>query len=74
MDLSIVIPLFNERDNLAPLHAELGAVLSATGRSFEIVFIDDGSTDGGEEVLREIKARDPHVREVLDPQQFIILY
>jgi glycosyltransferase involved in cell wall biosynthesis len=62
MDLSIVIPLFNERDNLAPLHAELESRLGALGRSYEIVFIDDGSDDGGEKVLREIKARDAHVR------------
>jgi glycosyltransferase involved in cell wall biosynthesis len=62
MDLSIIIPLFNERDNLAPLHAELEGVLGALGRSYEIVFIDDGSDDGGEKVLREIKAGDAHVR------------
>jgi len=64
MDLSIVIPLFNERDNLAPLHAELERVLGALGRSYEIVFIDDGSDDGGATVLREIKARDAHVRVI----------
>ena len=64
MDLSIVIPLFNERDNLAPLHAELEPVLAATGRSHEIVFVDDGSTDGSEAVLREIKARDARVRVI----------
>jgi glycosyltransferase involved in cell wall biosynthesis len=62
MDLSIVIPLFNERDNLAPLHAELETVLGALGQSYEIIFIDDGSTDGSEGVLREIKTRDGHVR------------
>jgi glycosyltransferase involved in cell wall biosynthesis len=64
MDLSIVIPLFNERENLAPLHAELETRLGALGRSYEIVFIDDGSDDGGEMVLREIKTRDAHVRVI----------
>jgi glycosyltransferase involved in cell wall biosynthesis len=64
MDLSIVIPLFNERDNLAPLHAELESVLGATGRSYEMLFIDDGSIDGSDAVLREIKARDPRVRVI----------
>ncbi len=64
MDLSIVIPLFNERDNLAPLYAELEQVLAAVGRSYEIIFVDDGSTDGGERVLREIKTRDAHVRVI----------
>ena len=64
MDLSIVIPLYNERDNLAPLHLELQQVLGARGGSHEIVFIDDGSTDGSDAVLREIKARDEHVRVI----------
>ena len=64
MDISIVIPLFNERDNLAPLHRELDAVLRGFGRSYEMLFVDDGSTDGGIEVLREIKAADPHVRVI----------
>jgi glycosyltransferase involved in cell wall biosynthesis len=64
MDLSIVVPLFNERDNLAPLHHELDIVLRELGRPYEMLFVDDGSTDGGIEVLREIKARDPHVRVI----------
>lgn len=64
MDVSIVIPLFNERDNLAPLHHELETVLRGIGRSYEMVFVDDGSTDGGIEVLREIKASDPRVRVI----------
>ncbi len=64
MDLSIVIPLYNERDNLAPLHTELGRVLGGMGRTFELIFVDDGSTDGGVEVLREIKSHDAHVRVI----------
>lgn len=62
MDVSIVVPLFNERDNLAPLHQELDCVMRRLNRSYEIIFVDDGSTDGGGQVLREIKARDHHVR------------
>lgn len=64
MDVSVVIPLFNERDNLAPLHAELACVLGAMGREFELLFIDDGSTDGGAEVLRAIAGADSHVRVI----------
>jgi glycosyltransferase involved in cell wall biosynthesis len=64
MDLSIVIPLFNERDNLTPLHAEIECVLGATGYSYEILLIDDGSTDGSESVLHEIKTRDAKVRVI----------
>jgi glycosyltransferase involved in cell wall biosynthesis len=62
MDLSVVVPLYNERDNLAPLHAELARVLGAAAASYEMVFVDDGSTDGSVEVLRTIKADDAHVR------------
>jgi glycosyltransferase involved in cell wall biosynthesis len=62
MELSIVVPLYNERDNLAPLHEELGRVLDAVAASYEMLFIDDGSTDGSADVLRTIKAGDAHVR------------
>jgi glycosyltransferase involved in cell wall biosynthesis len=62
MDVSIVVPLFNERDNLAPLHDELDQVMQRLKRSYELIFVDDGSTDGGVQVLRDIKARDSHVR------------
>jgi glycosyltransferase involved in cell wall biosynthesis len=64
MDLSVVIPLFNERDNLRPLHQELGRVLEPLGRSYELLFIDDGSTDGSVDVLREIRSRDSHARVI----------
>jgi glycosyltransferase involved in cell wall biosynthesis len=62
MDISIVVPLFNERDNLVPLHDELVKVMGMVGRPYEILFVDDGSSDGGAEVLRKIKASDPAVR------------
>ncbi len=64
MDLSVVIPLFNERDNLEPLHRELDRVLNSIGRSYEILFVDDGSIDGSDAVLRRIKDADPHVRVI----------
>jgi glycosyltransferase involved in cell wall biosynthesis len=64
MDLSVVVPLYNERDNLSPLHAELDRVLCTLGRSYEILFIDDGSIDGGIEVLRQLSQHDDHVRVI----------
>jgi glycosyltransferase involved in cell wall biosynthesis len=64
MELSIVIPLFNERGNLGPLHEELKQVLADIGTSHEIVFVDDGSTDGSADELRRIKASDPNVRVI----------
>src|SRR5262249_33627693 len=45
MDLSVVIPIKDERDNLAPLHERLRQALQPLGLSYEILFVDDGSTD-----------------------------
>jgi dolichol-phosphate mannosyltransferase len=50
--LSIILPVFNERDNLEPLLAELHTALGAIGRSYEILLVDDGSTDGSADVIR----------------------
>jgi glycosyltransferase involved in cell wall biosynthesis len=64
MDLSVVVPLYNERDNLVPLHAELTRAMRALGRSYELIFVDDGSTDGGIEELRKIRANDSAVHVI----------
>ena len=65
VDLSAVVPTFNEVDSLDQMHAELTEGLSATGLSFEIIFINDGSTDGSDAKLDELAQRDPeHVRVV----------
>ncbi len=60
--LSVVIPVFNERENLKPLHEKLKLALNGLGRSYEVLFIDDGSLDGSTALLREIAASDPNVR------------
>ncbi len=62
MQLSVVLPVFDERENLAPLHEELRAVLEELGRSYEVLYVDDGSTDGSAEVLAGLAAADPRVR------------
>jgi glycosyltransferase involved in cell wall biosynthesis len=64
LDLSVVIPLYNEEPNVAELHRELTAALGAWGRSYEILFVDDGSIDGTFPILKELQAGDPHVRIV----------
>lgn len=63
--LSIVVPIFNERENVGPLHEALTHALTLFGRSYEVVLVDDGSTDGTRDALRAIAAEDPHVRLVL---------
>jgi len=60
--LSIVIPVFNEEDNLRLLTAELIEVLLSLNKPWEIVFIDDGSTDGSSRVLRELQEQSPYIK------------
>jgi dolichol-phosphate mannosyltransferase len=59
--LSVVIPVFNEEDNLLNLHSRLTATLGQAGLSYEIVFIDDGSRDSSLSMLREFATTDKHV-------------
>jgi glycosyltransferase involved in cell wall biosynthesis len=64
MDLSVVIPIKDERDNLRPLHEQLRRVLTPLGLRFELLFVDDGSSDGSFEVLRQLAAEDAQVKVV----------
>jgi glycosyltransferase involved in cell wall biosynthesis len=63
--LSVVVPIYNERENVQPLHEALTDALRLLGRSYEIVFVDDGSTDGTRDAMRALAAVDPHLRLVL---------
>src|SRR3989442_10074653 len=62
--VSVILPVLNERDNLEPLHARLTAALKPLGRDYEIVFVDDGSTDGSWDVMKRLVASDRAVRLV----------
>jgi undecaprenyl-phosphate 4-deoxy-4-formamido-L-arabinose transferase len=62
VEISLVIPVFNEAAILPELVARLRAVCSGFEKSYEIIFVDDGSDDGSFETLKELKQQDPHLR------------
>ncbi len=64
IDVSLVIPLYDEEESLRPLHARLSQALGTVGRRYEIVFVDDGSTDGSFAILEELHQADEHVRAI----------
>jgi glycosyltransferase involved in cell wall biosynthesis len=64
-EISVVVPAYNERENIVALFDELREALGRTGRSHEIVLVDDGSRDGTAEWLVRESARDPRVVCVL---------
>jgi len=64
IDLSVVIPIYNEAENLEALCREFTDTLTAWGRPFEILLVDDGSKDGSFEILRRLQAADPRLRVI----------
>jgi|YNPNPStandDraft_1061719.scaffolds.fasta_scaffold00137_30 undecaprenyl-phosphate 4-deoxy-4-formamido-L-arabinose transferase len=65
IDLSVVIPVYNEEENLKELTERLLRTLSAFGRSFEIIFVDDGSTDRSWEIITELHRQNPETIRAL---------
>jgi cellulose synthase/poly-beta-1,6-N-acetylglucosamine synthase-like glycosyltransferase len=61
-EISIFLPVYNEEPNLLPLHEKLDQALTALGRSAEIIYVDDGSTDGSLRILHQLAERDSRVR------------
>ncbi|MBI2886626.1 MAG: glycosyltransferase family 2 protein [Chloroflexi bacterium] len=61
---SVIIPVYNEEGNLTPLHQAITAIMDATAGGYEMVFVDDGSRDGGFQELAALAARDPRVKVV----------
>jgi glycosyltransferase involved in cell wall biosynthesis len=64
MDVTLVVPIFNEAESIRLLHAELKKVLDETGRSYEIVAVDDGSQDDSFAILKELHEQDPHLKVI----------
>jgi undecaprenyl-phosphate 4-deoxy-4-formamido-L-arabinose transferase len=59
--LSVIVPVFNEEENLPDLLARLEEALAAIGRSYEVLLVNDGSRDGSLVIMREAAAKDPHL-------------
>ena len=64
-ELSVVVPVYNEVDNIPTLHDSLTRCLEGLDKTYEIIVIDDGSTDGSRELLGQLVRRDPLLRAVL---------
>jgi len=67
---SIVAPIFNEKDNINELHRRVAEVLDSTGEPWELILVDDGSTDGSTEIIRELAKKDQRVRPVIFARNF----
>ena len=70
MDLSIIIPLLNEEESLKELHDWIVKVMEAHGFSYEIIFIDDGSTDNSWQLIQKLAEENRYVRGIRFPKNF----
>jgi glycosyltransferase involved in cell wall biosynthesis len=63
-ELSLFLPVLDEEENLRPMHAKIAAALDALGKTAEVIYVDDGSTDKSLDILKEIAATDDRVRVI----------
>lgn len=67
---SIVAPIYNEAESLPELHRRVTEVMKSSGKEWELLLVDDGSTDGSTELIRELAKKDLHVRPVIFARNF----
>ena len=67
---SIIAPIFNEKDNLSELHRRVAEVMDSTGESWELILVDDGSSDSSTDMIRELAKKDKHIRPVIFARNF----
>lgn len=64
MDISVIVPLFNEQESLPELFSWIKRVMDSNNYSYEVIFVDDGSTDGSWSVIQELSSGNPEVRGI----------
>ena len=64
MDISVIIPLFNEEESLPELYAWIERVMNDNGFSFEVIFVNDGSTDHSWQVIQRLGSESEHVKGI----------
>jgi len=64
MDISVVIPVWNEEENIRPLHRQLSSVMNKTKKNYEIIFVDDGSTDQTRKAIESLMKKDRRLKLV----------
>lgn len=70
INISIIAPIFNEIGNLPELYRRIKQVMDPSGESWELILVDDGSSDGSRELIREIAAEDKRIRPVIFARNF----
>jgi glycosyltransferase involved in cell wall biosynthesis len=67
---SIIAPIFNEKENLPELQRRVTEVMDSTNEPWELILVDDGSTDGSTAIIREMAKQDKHIRPVIFARNF----
>lgn len=70
IDYSIIVPIYNELESLDELHKRIGQVMAGLRGSWELILVDDGSTDGSTEKIRILAKRDRHIRHLIFARNF----
>jgi polyisoprenyl-phosphate glycosyltransferase len=67
---SIIAPIFNEKENLSELHRRVSEVMDSLGEAWELILVDDGSTDSSTDMIRELAKKDKRIRPVIFARNF----
>src|SRR5215510_4920197 len=67
---SVIAPIFNEKENLPDLHRRVADVMESTGEAWELILVDDGSTDGSTDLIHELAKKDKRVRPIIFARNF----